>query len=633
MNGFLELKVGRRSILTGAGAGIAALSGPGALAIIGATGGGRFRFAPPDIPEGFLLDSKPFQIRSGELHPARIPRQHWRQRIQMAKAIGLNTIAVLPMWNYHETEPGQWDFTTENRNISDFIRLIQDEGLFVYLRPGPYICAEWDLGGYPPYLLRNPTVALRQADDPYYLSAAARWLARLANIVRPLMIDNGGPILMVQIENEYAAFGTDLSYLESIRAAWIEQGINGPFAIADSLSQVQGSGTYLPGTALGLDGSTDIATARKISGDYPVWIGEGYPGWLTHWGEPWVYSDYRETLQRLMKERISFNIYLAHGGTNFGWTAGANSKDDGTEFKPSITSYDYDAPVNERGAPGYNFHEFRKIIHDGANITLTPIPPTPPAVGFPPVKTRQLGSIWNALPQGVRVRKPGPMETVLGQTTGLVVYRTTIPAGNSGELRINGLHDEAVVMVNGERRGSLSRLIKSKVPKFLTIAASERPSILDILVFPYGRVNYGRYMQDRKGILGAAYLGDKELEQWDVFGVPLDAAHLDRLRRVPSSKDGLMHEAEFSLTRLGDTFIDMAKWKVGLVWVNGHLLGRFNDLGPQTRLYCPQEWLRKGRNTVTILDLYAEPGLTISGEPLSDKEAFNPKRVTIEELY
>lgn len=234
----------------------------------------------------FLLNGQPFQIRSGEMHPARIPVQHWRHRIQMAKAMGLNTVSIYVMWNSIEEAPGVFDFTTDRRDIAAFIGLCQQEGMWVLLRGGPYVCGAWDLGGIPPYLLANPGIQLRvnSATDPHYMAAVNRYIAHLAPVVKPLMATAGGPILMVQIENEYGSFGSDGTYLEEIRQAWIANGISGPFYTEDGLSQVEANKTNVAGGAIALSGgdASQIASARQAFPAVPAMPGEVYPGWLTH---------------------------------------------------------------------------------------------------------------------------------------------------------------------------------------------------------------------------------------------------------------------------------------------------------------------------------------------------------------
>jgi len=615
----------RRRLLAGMGISLLGLAyGGAAWARTVAGTGGRFAFATPDVPEGFLLDGKPFQVRSGEMHPARIPREYWQQRIRMAKAMGLNTISLYVMWNHQEPEEDRFDFTTGNRDIGAFIRLCADEGLHVYLRPGPYVCAEWDLGGLPPYLLKTPGIKLRHREDATYMAACRRYIEKMAGIVAPLMIDRGGPILMVQVENEYASFGSDADYLPAIRKMWTDHDITGPFSVSDGLGQIEQAGTYLPGAALGLDGDTDFTAAQRVAHTAPVWVGEGYPGWLTHWGDPkFATGDYRDTLRQLMQARRSFNLYVVHGGTNFGFGAGANAANDGGKFEPSITSYDYGAPINECGLPTDQYHALRGIIAVATGAAPPPIPEAPARIAFPAVRTAPVGSLWNALPEPVEIHQPGPMELVLGQTQGMILYRRELAGNESGVLRIDGLHDEALVLLDGVPLGSLSRVAAAKQPDAVTIPPAKKGERrrLDVLVFAYGRVNYGRYMEDRKGILGTVSIDGNALQDWSAFALPLDGDHLERMRAARPAAGGLLHQAEFTLDQLGDTFIDMAAWKLGFVWVNGHLLGRHSALGPQTRLYCPKSWLRRGTNQVTVLDLYAGPGLSVRGLARSDTMA------------
>lgn len=616
-------RTNRRQMLAGMGISVLGVTSGGTAWARTLTGAGRrFTFATPDIPEGFLLDGKPFQVRSGEMHPARIPREYWQHRIRMAKAMGLNTIAIYVMWNHQEPVEGRFDFTTGNRDIAAFIGLCAAEGLLVYLRAGPYVCAEWELGGLPAYLLKTPGIKLRHRQDRTYMAAAERYIDALATVVRSLMIDRGGPIVMVQVENEYASFGDDPGYLPAIRKMWTDRGIAGPFSISDGLGQIEKAGTYLPGAALGLDGDTDFAAARRLAGEAPVWVGEGYPGWLTHWGDAkFATGDYRKTLAQLMRARRSFNLYVVHGGTNFGFNAGANAANDGSKFEPSITSYDYGAPINECGVPTPQYHALRAIIANTTGAILPAIPPSPDRITFPAVSTTPRGSLWTTLPAPVAIPAPGPMELVLGQTQGMILYRRTLAAAEAGILRIEGLHDEALVLVDGAVLGSMSRIAAARTPETLTIAPATKARRLDILVFAYGRVNYGRYMEDRKGVTGAVTLDGRALDHWSAYGLPLDHAHLDRMRDAPVARDGLLHEAMVTIDRLGDTFIDMTGWKLGFVWVNGHLVGRHSALGPQTRLYCPKSCLRRGANHITVLDLYAEPGGTVRGVALSDTMA------------
>jgi beta-galactosidase len=450
----------------------------------------------------FLLDGKPFQIRSGEMHPIRIPAEYWRQRIQMARAMGLNTISLYVIWNALESEPGVFDITSGNRDFVRFIKICAEEGMWVYLRPGPYCCAEWDYGGLPPYLLRNKTMRIRDKDDADYMQAVTRYFDKIAPLIVPLMAVNGGPILMVQVENEYASFGKDLGYLEKLKSMWQARGIEGPFTISDGLGQLQGAKTYLPGTALGLDGDMDFVAAQAIAGDAPVWIGEGYPGWLTHWGEPKLQTaDYTKPLQELLDAGRSFNLYVVHGGTNFGFGAGANASGDGSKFEPVITSYDYGAPINEHGAPTSAYHAFRAAIGKSLGHALPAIPATPTMKEWPSITAQPWASLWDNLSPPRAVEQPSPNELLFGQDHGMVLYRKSIPAGQS--LKVSGVHDYATVFTDGHYLDAISRVDKPGLPthsKLALPAPAKNGCVLDILVDSFGHVGYGHDTTDRKGL-------------------------------------------------------------------------------------------------------------------------------------
>ena len=561
----------------------------------------------------FLLDGAPFQIRSGEMHPSRIPAEYWEHRIHMAKAMGLNTIAVYLMWNYFESEPGEFDFTTERRDFVRFIKLCQREGMWVYLRPGPYVCAEWDLGGLPAYLLRDPSIRVRTKDDVRYMQAVQRYMDAVAPKIAPLMANRGGPILMMQIENEYASFGNDLQYLLRLRSMWQAHGIEGPFSISDGLSEIQKAHTYVPGVALGLDGDTDFAAAQIIAGEAPVWVGEGYPGWLTHWGDlTFQTGNYLPTLRKLMAEGRSFNMYVVHGGTNFGFTAGANARNDYANFEPVITSYDYGAPINERGEPTPNYHAFRALIAPHVSQPMADLPPPVPTVHFAEVIARPFASIWDNLPLPSRlVNKPDPNEILFAQNQGMVVYRKTLLSG--GMLNMEGLRDYGTVFADGKYLDYVSRVTKPglHVKHYVDIPppANGAGTTVEVLVDSFGHVGYGQAMYDFKGIVGAVTLDGDELHGWQAHSLPLDDAYVSGLPPMDANspsklRPGMFFKAIVMLDRAGDCYIDMSDWDKGYLWVNGKLLGRYWRIGPQQRLYCPGPWLSRGRNELLVFDMH-----------------------------
>jgi hypothetical protein len=567
----------------------------------------------------FLLDGRPFQIRSGEMHPIRIPDEYWQHRIRMAKAMGLNTIAVYIMWNALESEPGVFDLKTGRRDFARFIHLCQQESMWVYLRPGPYVCAEWDFGGLPPYLLRDDNVRVRNRDDASYMRAVERYMDAVAPHIVPLMVARGGPILMMQIENEYASFGSDLDYLKQIEALWRQRGLDGPFAISDGLGQIRKERTYLPGAALGMDGDTDFSGAQKIAGNAPVWIGEGYPGWLTHWGDKDFQSaDYLPILKTLLDDKRSFNLYVVHGGTNFGFGAGANANDDDSNFEPVITSYDYGAPINERGEATPAYHAFRKLLGAHVQHVLPDVPSPPIAISFPVVTPLAHASLWDNLPAAVAVRKPRSNEQLFAQDHGLVLYRKEIPRAGT-VLTIDGVRDYAIVFGDGQYVNYISRMQNAQLRGGnridLPTRAGSEATQLDILVDSFGHVGYGHAMTDRKGIVGGIRLDGDELQAWNVYSLPFDDDYIRQLKpRVTApSRPGIFFRATIWLDQLGDSYIDMAGWSKGYLWINGRLLGRYWNIGPQQRLYCPASWLHQGNNELLVFDLHRTVAAPIRG--------------------
>ena len=554
--------------------------------------------------QNLLLDGRPFQIISGELHPARIPREYWRHRIQMVKAMGCNTIAAYLFWNYFESEPGHFDFETENRNVVEFLTTIQQEGLWVLLRPGPYVCAEWEFGGLPPYLLRIPDIKIR-CMDPRYMEAAERYLVKLAHLIKPFLVTQGGPILMLQIENEYGSYGNDRNYLETLRKIWVKNGVDVPFYTADGATPHMLEAGNIDGAAIGLDpGSNekDFEEAQRSNPNVPAFSSETYPGWLTHWGEIWARPDLKALLTEvkfLLDSKRSFNLYVAHGGTNFGFTAGANSG--GKGYEPDVTSYDYDAPINEQGQPTSKYFALRDLIVKYVP-RLPDIPKPIPVMEIPSIPMEAYSSIWNNLPEPVLSIQPKPFEAY-GQDYGFILYKTRLRGRKSGKLIITDLHDYATVFLNGRFIGSLDR---REGLQTLEIPKSELASpVLEILVEGMGRINFGQFMIDRKGITDRVTLDGMTLMNWEVFRLPFDSNFLASIRpaSLDATRRGNFFRGNFQLETLSDTFFDLSRYKKGLVWINGHSLGRFWEIGPQKRLYCPGTWLKIGMNEILIFDL------------------------------
>jgi beta-galactosidase len=596
-----------------------------------------FSFAPDG--EHFLLDGEPFQIRSGEMHPARIPREYWQHRIRMAKAMGMNCISMYIMWNYHETRRGVFDFHSGNRDIEAFIRQCQVEGMWVLLRPGPYVCAEWDLGGLPSYLLSDPDVQLRtdSATDSRYMAAVARYIDELIPRIKPLLVRHGGPILMIQIENEFGSCASNPAYLEELRHLWLKGGVSGPFYTEDGLAQLQRNRTAVTGGAIALSNgdAAQIATIRREFPAVPAMAGEVYPGWLTHWGESdfaGVDYDLSDILRAFMQSKLSFNLYVIHGGTSFGFYAGANVDGSGN-YQPDITSYDYSAPISEQGVATPKYVKYRDII---ASYLPEPLPSIPDTIATLECASADAlmptlyASIWDNLPPALpREQSVDPQSFErYGQAFGFVLYRTRLREYASGVIDISSVHDYATVFVGDHYVGGVSRAqtprryaeplhLMHRAPLALPSALPEdEPNrdgavSLDILVEGMGRVNFGPAIVDRKGLLEPVRIKNADgsfslLKGWEVFLLPMDEVFIANLKKSCANplKPGLFFKANVRLNEVADTWLDMSNWTKGAVWVNGHNLGRYWNVGPQRRLYCPAPWLAQGDNEVLIFDLH-----------------------------
>jgi len=564
----------------------------------------------------FLLDGKPLQIISGEIHPARIPQEYWRHRIQMVKAMGCNTIAAYFFWNYHETTEGVFDFKTGNKDVAKFIRICQEEGMWVLFRPGPYVCAEWDFGGLPPYLLKIPDIKIR-CMDTRYMSAATRYIDKMAKEIVSLQCTNGGPILMMQVENEYGSFGNDKEYMEALKKAWIKNGINVPFYTSDGPTPYMLEAGTVEGGAIGLDSGSDssnFATATKHNPNVPSFSGETYPGWLTHWGEKWARpdtNDLKKEINYLLQHKKSFNFYVIHGGTNFGFTAGANAFNP-TQYQPDLTSYDYDAPINEQGQPTAKYFMLRKMIQPFVSYKIPDVPAAIKTIEIPAIEMKKSYSLWDYKLPSIKSPQPKPME-MYGQNQGLILYKTKLIGHKSGRLKIWEPHDYALVFLNGKFIDTVYRdggNWEVNLPK-----TNEPFPELEILVEGMGHINFAQFMIDRKGITDRVTLNGMTLMNWETILLPMDEKFIAMKKPVPvqgnAEKLCTFFEGSFELAETGDTYFDLSNYFKGVVYINGHNLGRYWNIGPQQRLYCPASWLNKGTNKILVFDLLQKNAMPV----------------------
>jgi beta-galactosidase len=524
----------------------------------------------------------------------------------MAKAMGCNTIAVYIFWNYHETSPGVFDFTTGNHNIAEFIRICKEENMWVLLRPGPYVCAEWDFGGLPSYLLKIPDIKIRCMDERY-MAAVRRYINRLSTEIKPLLCTHGGPILMVQIENEYGSYGNDRNYIKALKKLWIDNGIVGPFYTADGPTVSMLTAGSSDGAAIGLDSGTsddDFNEAKKQNPKVPSFSSETYPGWLTHWGEAWAKVDTTDILSQvkyLLDHKKSFNLYVVHGGTNFGFTAGANAFSP-NEFQPDVTSYDYDAPINEQGAPTPKYFALRNLIARYVDYKIPDVPPSIPTIEIPPFTCKPFTTIWKELPQPIEVAQPKPMEAI-DQKSGMILYSTKLSGNVSGKLTITEPHDYALIFLDGK---FIDTIFRNGNKRTVDLPKTNDPNPeLQILVEAMGHINFAQFMIDRKGITDRVTLNGMTLMNWKMYSLPLDEKFVASLKQTNAGDSAkcIFYKGEFELDKTGDTYVNMSNFKKGVVWINGYNLGRYWFIGPQQKLYCPASWLKQGNNEVTVFDL------------------------------
>ncbi len=568
----------------------------------------------------FLLDGRPFQIISGEMHYSRIPREYWHDRLRKARAMGLNTISTYVFWNYHELTPGHYDFSGR-RDIAAYVRAARDEGLFVILRPGPYVCAEWDLGGYPAWLLADTALVLRST-DPAFTKPAERWLDRLGEELSPLLATHGGPIIAVQVENEYGSFDDDKDYLRWQVRALRHAGFGDALLYtADGDVQLpKGTLPDLPAVVNFGPGEADSAFARlhAFRPHEPLMSGEYWAGWFDQWGRPHHHTDIEQQTRELdwmLSSGHSVNMYMFHGGTSFGFMNGANGSPGAHDYWPQTTSYDYDAALDESGRPTPKYYAFREVIaRHRSGDSLAPVPETPPPVELPAFELEQTASISAMLGHGIELERPRSMEE-LGQSYGYILYRTRIADGDGSESRLvlDQVRDYARVYVNDSLVGTLDRRLAQND---LSVRIPEGGATLDILVENMGRINFTKALRgERKGITRSVTLGGRELTGWTVFPLPFDSLDDIRLGGTPPARarGPAFYRGTFIIEHPGDTFLDMRGWGKGTVWVNGHHLGRFWDIGPQQTLYLPAPWLREGLNEVTVFDLGVPRERTLRG--------------------
>ena len=606
----------------------------------------------------FLLNGNPFVVKAAEIHYPRIPKPYWEHRIKMCKALGMNTVCIYIFWNIHEQREGQFDFTGNN-DVAEFCRLAQKNGMYVIVRPGPYVCAEWEMGGLPWWLLKKKDIRLRE-QDPYFMERVKIFEQKVGEQLAPLTIQNGGPIIMVQVENEYGSYGEDKPYVSEIRGC-----LRGIYGKDLALFQCDWSSNFEKNGLDDLTWTMNFGTGANINDQFrrlgelrpnaPKMCSEFWSGWFDKWGarhETRPAKDMVDGMDEMLSKGISFSLYMTHGGTSFGHWAGANSPG----FAPDVTSYDYDAPINEYGQTTPKYFELRKMMekyNDGKALPAVP-KPAAPIITIPKFELKEFSSIFNGSDTELKmpIRKEGGLMTFeeMDMGWGSMLYTTTMPEIPVQSVITADFHDFAQVFINGKYIGKIDRV---KNEKSLTLPPVKKGDELEILVEAMGRINFGRAIKDFKGIVGEVAITAEvegiettwKPQGWVKFGLPdsyekaADAfVHNNdytqaekegqRLGKKPQwNVDGLdlvskrgYYRGYFNINKVGDTFLNFETWGKGQVYVNGHALGRIWSIGPQQTLYCPGCWLKKGKNEIIVLDVVGPKEAVVWGQ---DKPELN----------
>lgn len=567
----------------------------------------------------FNIAGKDVQLICGEMHYPRIPHEYWRDRLKRARAMGLNTVSAYVFWNFHERQPGEFDFSGQ-ADIAEFVRTAQEEGLYVILRPGPYVCAEWDFGGYPSWLLKEKDMTYR-SKDTLFLSYCKRYIQELGKQLAPLTINNGGNIIMVQVENEYGSYAADKEYLTSIRDMIREAGFNVPLFTCDGGGQVEAG--HIDGalpTLNGVFGEDIFKVVDKYHPGGPYFVAEFYPAWFDEWGRRHssvAYERPAEQLDWMLSHGVSVSMYMFHGGTNFWYTNGANT---GGGYQPQPTSYDYDAPLGEWGNCYPKYHAFREVIQKylPQGTVLPEVPADNPTTTFASVELKESAPLTAAFHQTTQSEDVLSMED-LGADFGYIHYQTVVNKSGKQKLIIQDLRDYAVILIDGKQVASLDRRYNQNS---VTVDIPKAPATLEILVENTGRVNYGPdILFNRKGITNQVLLGDEKLTGWSITPLPLYKEEVSALNfGGPIKGVPAFHKGTFTIEKLGDCFVDMSHWGKGAVWVNGKSLGRFWNIGPQQTLYLPAPWLKEGENEIVVLEMEDTGNRTLRGlnQPILD---------------